>query len=744
MPRIAVLQDGTELSRQTDADITGCFEACRELLSQDGTAYELEVFTDEAASSLLARVADADYDCLVFTSNALNAGAIAAAVGERHPDLRRYLDDGGGVVVLHQVCQSLSPLLPDDLCPQLVERHSARGSACAKAYDDDDVLLHYPAPVAIARFADGGLGVGPPSLFYRALDPATLPAKLKPVLLYGDEVLVARTYDHVAERIVVATLPLDWQRATELLANALRFASRGLPRRLVWFRPDQARRRRLLLHWLSLDGTSSLRPIPDEEADLSMIDAWLLRHVDVLLVPPARLEAVRSRPEISWFVENGGTLVAPDDTSETAGGMPSSRVTAVIGGYTERRLARRLYAELRAVRGWDATDRAFELRNIVTALAFLWSNPANRTEAAVSMQELAPLVPELRKRLSNPQDREDLSSSIANVQSLAFICGDEPVPADLVDWMAEDERRKRADVNLQIEAVLAIATRRAAPDFARAAASALSRPGLSLASVVRVMDAIAVMDQAGMLDCDADVTRQLTERTCALLEQNPCEPNLGWLSIEATADVTRGLVALMHRLAPDDVELTARAFDRLGSAVVVLRQSFPKDVDGRLAVASLARLTHAVVLVDRYYPIGLQRLASIDWPDTTLNPAVVASGERSLLDRLTLENKALRDEAIELRESRLAARVGRGAATLGSVALVAVPLAFVLVLIGFASIWTLLANITVILTVLLAVISGLFTVLERRRLLAGPAIRIKVWVERTVPVLGDLSKLKPK
>src|SRR5690242_21328281 len=45
---------------------------------------------------------------------------------------------------------------------------------------------------------------------------------------------------------------------------------------------------------------------------------------------------------------------------------------------------------------------------------------------------------------------------------------------------------------------------------------------------------------------------------------------------------------------------TARTFDRLGSAVVVLRQSFPKDVDGRLAVASLARLTHAVVLVDRY------------------------------------------------------------------------------------------------------------------------------------------------
>jgi len=46
--------------------------------------------------------------------------------------------------------------------------------------------------------------------------------------------------------------------------------------------------------------------------------------------------------------------------------------------------------------------------------------------------------------------------------------------------------------------------------------------------------------------------------------------------------------------------------------------------------------------------------------------------------------------------------------------------------------------------VLLAVISGLFTVLERRRLLAGPAIRIKAWVERTLPVLGDLSKLKPK
>jgi hypothetical protein len=141
MPRIAVVQDGTELARQTDADISGCFEACCELLSADGTAYEHTVFTDEAATAMLQGLDAHDYDCIVFASNSLNAGLIHEAAERHHRELWRYLAAGGGIVVLHQVSPSLSEVLPADVRPDMIDRSSTRDSAVTTAVDDDDVLL---------------------------------------------------------------------------------------------------------------------------------------------------------------------------------------------------------------------------------------------------------------------------------------------------------------------------------------------------------------------------------------------------------------------------------------------------------------------------------------------------------------------------------------------------------------------------------------------------------------------------
>jgi len=739
MPRIAVIQDGTELARQTDADIAGAFEACCEILSADGTRFEVQTFTDEAAGFLLDGLSSEEFGCLCFASNSLNSGQIDRAVQRYQTGLRRYLQSGGGLVLLHQLCESLSSVLPEDLCPAIVDRVSARGESLTTPYDNDDVLLHYPAAVPIDRFFDGGFPKGPPSLFYKAVAIKSLPEKLKPVMTYGDELLVARSFDHVKERVVVAALPLDWQHAVELLANALRFASLGVPRRLVWHEGDRDRRR-LLLHWLALDGASSIRPAPDAGGPLDPTQAWLLTHVDVLVSPSAKLERVQTMEEVSRFVRYGGTLIAADDAYKLGG----SRITAIVGGYIERRLAQRLYGELRAVPGWDAADYAFELRNIVTALAFLWTNPANHTEGAISPDDLADLVPELRGRLRDERHREDLSSSIAHVQSLALL-SHESIEKELIEWMSRDPRVQRFDVGLQYRAVAALALGRPDDEMAEDALRFLRGGGddSSLASDVRIFDAIGILDQAGVLDAKPQVLSELGDRLCAQLEKHPPVPGVGWLSVEATADVTRALVALLSRLPAKEEDLRARLLDRLGAAVVVLRHALQDYEENRKSVARLARLTHAVVMVERQYPLGLQRLASLDWPDSSID-AVAAGGERSLLDRLAAENRALRARDQEFRDATLAVKVGRGAATLGVTALVMAPFSYALAVIGFDTIWTLLANITVILTITLGIIAGAFTWLSRVHLLAAPAVRIREWIVRVVPVLKGLSELKRK
>jgi hypothetical protein len=738
VPRIAVIQDGTELARQTDADVAGCFERCCELLSADGGTFTAQVFTDDSVGYLLEHADSGEYQCLVLASNALISEQVGHALERSQDKLRKYLDHGGGLVVLHQLVDSLAIALPDDLCPALADRVSPRGEDQAVARDPGDVLLNYPEQVSLEQYRDGEIMAGPPSLFYKALRPDSLPEKLRPIVGYRDEILLARTYDHVPERVVVCSLPLDWQGRVELLANTIRFGSAGRPKRLVW-RERTGAHSAMLVRWLSMDGGASVRPIPGPGRPIESVDRWLLGNVDVAVMPPDRLEAASDWPEVRRFLAAGGTLL----TADRAVPQPASKIVALVGEYAERRLAARLYGELRAVRDWDAVDYAFELRNIVIALALLWMDPANHTKIAIGPDELQRLARPLRDRLRDASHREDLSSSIAHAQSLAFLSGDQPLDIQL-GWMSGDPRQHRYDVGLQIRAVHALASRNPDPGFVASAAQGLrDNPDLvSVASVIRVLDAIAVLDQARLLGDEPGAARDLTELVCGFLERLAGESGAGWLSVEATADVARGLIALLDRLASGDAALADRASDLLGMAVSVLRQAFGRYERNRKGVAWLARLTHAVVRAERSYPMGLQRLATLDWPERSDDDQQAIGVGLPLLEHLALENKALRDREREFDGDRLAARVGRAAASIGVTALVAAPFGYVLVRVGFKSGWALLGNITVLLTMLLGIAAGAFTLLARWNLLARPARRVYEWIISTIPVLSWLGKAR--
>ncbi len=732
--RIAVIQDGTELVRQTDADVADCYERCCALLSADGTNFTSQTFTDDTVGNLLEHIDPDEHRCLVLASNALISERIEYALTRSAEQLRHYLAAGGGLIILHQLVDSLAGVLPDDLCPGLADRKSARSALRATAHDQDDLLLNYPERVALADYYDGDAAPGPPSLFYKALRTPSLPEKLMPVITYNDEILLARSYDHVPERIVIATMPLDWQCRVELLANAIRFACLGRPRRLIW--RQTGAHEAVLVRWLSMDGGTSVRPVPDPGA-IAPAERWLLRTVDVVFAPHSRLDAIRTEPEVRQFLTGGGTLMTHDQPP----GDTASRVISVVGNYAERRLANRMYGELRAVRGWEAVDYAFELRNIVIALCLLWNDPANHSDVAVGPDELARLKPLLRERLTSPTHREDLSSSIALVQSLAFLSQPEPLDPRLYEWMSADPRRRRFDVGLQIRAVTALATRQPDPGFVTAAAAALGKQANlgSVAPVIRVLDTVAVLDQAGLLDCEPAAVRDLAELAAGYLDTQPADQAAdGWLSVEATADAVRGLVVLLERLGSGEPALEERLADSLGQAMSVLRQSFGRYEANRKGVAWLAGLTHAVVTAQRLFPIGLQRLASLDWPERSDDDQQAIGTGLPLLEHLAVENKALRDRERQFDAERRAARAGRAAVTLGALALFAGPLAYAFVQLGFASVWGLAGN-TVLLTALAGTLAFALTMLNRWNLLAQPAVRVLDWITANVPPLSRLG-----
>ena len=534
MPRFAVIQDGTETVRQRFADVVDCYKTCAADLS-DGrfVQFSFEVFTDERVGPLLEALDPDDWACVVFASNALLSGEVEDAVTRRPERLHGYVQAGGGLVVLHQQRDDLSPLLPPDMLPLMAERTSKRGATATRPADgaEADLLLRFPGPVEWSCLRDigpdeldtlrgAGRAVELPSFFFKVLDRDGLPASLKPVLVSTTgEVVICRAQDHVDARVVLATPPLDWQAdrpgqgaaATALLCNAIRYASLGRPRRLVWYRAE-ATDNELLLRWLNRDGGAAIHAAPAGTPEIGPTDAWLLETVDAFVLPADRLDAVEERDETVRYLERGGALIAT--ANARSGG--ASRVTALLGRHEERSLASTLFAELRAVDGWRSADHAFELRNIVQALAFLLRDEVHRTNtAATDPRSLDELRPKLCERLTSPEHREDLGSSIALVQCLAHIEPDDgPLAGEYVDWLDDEEAIRPFDLALQIRGVLAFGRRRPDPAFLRDALAALAAARDDMSSVAplgRVLRTIAMLDQTGLLPDDPDSAIAIAE-----------------------------------------------------------------------------------------------------------------------------------------------------------------------------------------------------------------------------------------
>jgi hypothetical protein len=212
------------------------------------------------------------------------------------------------------------------------------------------------------------------------------------------------------------------------------------------------------------------------------------------------------------------------------------------------------------------------------------------------------------------------------------------------------------------------------------------------------------------------------------------------MSVEATGHVTRGLVALHARLPERSPELAARVAGHVASGAAALRSARHRYERNAKGAAWLACVVHSIVAADRVFPIGLQRLASLEWPDSAAAGSPV---ERALLQQLAIANEELRIAERDLRErldeqlqQRLAASIGRGTATLVPAGLLIAAGAVVISQVGWNSLGGLILTIAALSTLVLTALGLVFGALGRWHLLAGPAPRIRRWLEENaVPAL---------
>jgi hypothetical protein len=754
MPRVALIQDGTEVARQRYADVSELFRACCEdLSSARGLQFSLHTFVDDSVRLLLNGITPDEFDCMVFASNALLSDKVSDAVANHSRELEQYVRTGGGMLLLHQFRPSLSDVLPEELCPKLVDRGVIEETKAVSDVEvEDDVILHYPNRVLLESLADGKHRLGPSRLYWKALSAGSLPQKLRPILRASSdpsEVLLARSVAGIPERVIVTVVPLDWQGNVELLGNLIRYASLGEPRRFLWL-PESARNERtdLFLRWLYADGASAVssKANPDD-----MSESWLFKHVDVCIVPPGEFDAVRDLGRIQDFIEHGGTII----TARPEGEVGASEVSALVGAYGQRTLARRLYAELAANRDWITLDNAFFLRNIVATLGFFQRIDLDDAEPqlAVRTNDIAHLASAIRARLSMPEHREDLSSSLALGEILCHLV---PPPRDdpsLFDWMDQQDATIGADVRLQVRALRALWLGEADVHFLPDAVTCLRERAssynatLSLAAVVRMVDTLTILDDAGLLNGDVRSFALLAEALDAQIREHPPEPGVGWLSVEATADVTRGLVGLIRQLSEEDQKHRLALAGHVAEGGTILRQAVTRYNEREPSVAwlaRLARLIHALVVVDKRFPIGLQRLASLEWPDEGPAKDFAPGPSESLMSDLAVQIKTLRVEEQKLHDQRWAAATGRVSATVLSGSALVLPFALFVWVFSPDSAWDWIANIAVLLPVFIIALGLTFAWLQKRNLLTGWGEALLAVLTKMRPILDAISSVKRK
>jgi hypothetical protein len=224
-----------------------------------------------------------------------------------------------------------------------------------------------------------------------------------------------------------------------------------------------------------------------------------------------------------------------------------------------------------------------------------------------------------------------------------------------------------------------------------------------------------------------------------LLDEHPPDLRAGWLSVEATADIVRGLLALLSRLPDHETDLIAQVADHVGTGVTCLRRAFRRFERNPKGIAWFARLVHAIVLAEQRFPLGLQRLAMLEWPETSDGDASSRMIPASLLEHLSRENRDLRQQRQDAQRQQLAASIGRGMVTMLLTAAVAVPFVWIVLSVGFTSIWTLISNLVIIVTLPLIAITGIYALLARWSLLARPMVIARHWLVEVVPLLGRLT-----
>lgn len=226
--RIAIVQNEKEVFKYDCADWNNLFKD-----NSSFSFYKLAYFDEHNIAKLFENLQE--YDAIFFATNALNSSIIHSACEENVPKLDEYLVSGKGLYIGYSSKNKAHTFLSEKYRIEQVERNFAAGES-----EMDGVLSAISHPLTQAHKS-----VDLKGYVHTATHHTTIAGLYFDYLNFEDRhddvydkviidknknrPLMVCTKSASGMRLVVSTLPIDWQRQMDLFVNVIKFCTEGEP-----------------------------------------------------------------------------------------------------------------------------------------------------------------------------------------------------------------------------------------------------------------------------------------------------------------------------------------------------------------------------------------------------------------------------------------------------------------------------------------------------------------------------------
>ena len=227
MYRIALIQNESEMMRYGWADVTPSIMKFK---------YRVDTYTSENIQVLFLEIKNNTYDAVIVAMNAcLSQKILKELLDQKNDALKLLLNNGKGLYIGYQARIDELGFLPDKFKVNFEDRSgkSIEGTLEASINSKEYPFLSFPKHISIKEITNQCRNNNRvEGIYWSHIIPSTkgiYESIIVDTQYDEDKIILCVTRSDIASRVVISTLPIEWQGHDDLWENAIRYTVEGRP-----------------------------------------------------------------------------------------------------------------------------------------------------------------------------------------------------------------------------------------------------------------------------------------------------------------------------------------------------------------------------------------------------------------------------------------------------------------------------------------------------------------------------------